>query len=227
MTDFMRISGNCTLTPNTTAPPSRGTPWRLAGHWGINIVLALLWAKFALNAYTRWTHTGSLMLLGLVLYNTLLVAVTIARRPSVSTSTRIKDWVVALLTVMFSLLFRSEQWHQSLPQALGSILQGAGLLFMVVALATLGRSFGVVAANRGIRRSGIYDWVRHPLYASEVMFFIGFLLSNTSPYNLLLCVSVLCGLVIRSWVEEAHLSHDPEYRTYMQAVPYRFFPGLF
>ena len=199
----------------------------LAGRFGVNLILAFLWGKFAVNAYTRWVSTGSLILLGLVLYNTLLVSVTIARRPSISTSTQIKDWVVALLTVTISLVFRPGEWHYSFAQATGSILQGVGLVIMMVALMNLGRSFGVVAANRGIRRSGLYGLVRHPLYAGELIFFTGFLLTSFSPYNLIVWFGIVCGLFIRSWVEEDHLSQDPEYQTYMQAVPYGFFPRLF
>lgn len=201
--------------------------WRVAGHWGGNLILALLWGKFALNAYHRWAHTGSLILLGLVLYNTLLVTVTIARRPSVSTSTQIKDWVAAMLTVAISLVFRPGEWHHPLAQAGGSILQGVGLTIMVVALTTLGRSFGVVPANRGIKRSGLYGWVRHPLYAGELVFFSGFLMTNFSSYNLIAWFGILYGLVMRSWLEEDHLSLDAEYQAYMKAVRYSFFPGLF
>lgn len=201
--------------------------WRLAGHWGGNIVLALLWGQSAFNAYQRWAQTGSRVLLGLVLFNTLLVSVTIARRPSVSTSTQTKDWLVAVLTVVMSMLFRPTEWHQWFAKSAGSILQSIGLLVMVVALANLGRSFGIVAANRGIKRYGLYAWVRHPLYAGELFLFTGFLLTAFSPHNLLLWCGVLCGLVIRSWVEEDHLSQDLEYQAYMRAVPYSFFPGLF
>lgn len=207
---------------------SRATKlWRLSAHWGCNAILALLWGKFALNAYNRWVHSGSLILLGLVLFNTLLVTVTIARRPSVSTSTQIKDWLAAVLTVGLSMVFRPWGWHQSFAQAAGSILQGIGLIIMTVALTNLGRSFGIVAANRGIKRSGLYGWVRHPLYGGELIFFTGFLLTTFSPYNLIVWFGMLVGLVIRSWAEEDHLSRDPEYQAYMKAVPYSFFPKLF
>lgn len=201
--------------------------WRVAGHWGGNVVLALLWGRFALNAYHRWADTGSLILLGLVLYNTLLVTVTIARRPSVSTSTQIKDWVAAVLTVAISLVFRPGEWHHPLAQAAGSILQGVGLTIMVVALTILGRSFGVVPANRGIKRSGLYGWVRHPLYAGELVFFSGFLMTNFSSYNLIAWFGIVYGLVMRSWLEEDHLAQEPDYQEYMKAVRYSFFPGLF
>ncbi len=201
--------------------------WRLSAHWGCNAILALLWGKFALNAYHRWAQTGSLILLGLVLYNTLLVSVTIARRPSVSTSTQIKDWLAALLTVALSMVFRPGESHLLFAQAAGSILQGIGLIIMTIALSNLGRSFGIVAANRGIKQSGLYGWVRHPLYGGELIFFTGFLLTTLSPYNLIVWFGVLVGLVIRSWAEEDHLCQDPEYQAYMKAVPYSFFPKLF
>src|SRR6266851_4338386 len=99
------------------------TLWRLAAHWVGGVMLALLCGKFALNAYHRWTETGSLILLGLVLYNTQLVGMTVTRRPSVSTSPRIRDWVAALLTVAISFEFRPEEWHQTGAQAAGVILQ--------------------------------------------------------------------------------------------------------
>lgn len=199
----------------------------LAAHWICSGMLALLLAHFALNAYHRWTETGSLILLGLVLYNTLLVLVTVTRRPTVSTSPRIRDWVAALLTVAISFGFQPEEWHQTGAQAAGVILQGVGLTTMGLAVMNLGRSFGIVAANRGVKCSGLYGCVRHPLYTGESLFFTGFLLTNFSPINLIVWVGILCGLLIRAWAEEGHLRQDLEYRAYLDAVPYRFFPGLF
>lgn len=227
MTGSTEVRERSGFGQGVTVPSRSLTRWRLAGHLGCNIILALAWGKLALNAYHRWAQTGSLVVLGLVVYNTILVSVTIARRPSVSTSTQIKDWVAALLTVVISMLFRPAEWHQWFAKSAGSILQGVGIVIMVVALASLGRSFGIVAANRGIKRSGLYGWVRHPLYAGELIFFTGFLLTTFSPYNLVLWFGVLCGLVTRSWAEEDLLSQDPEYQAYMKAVPYSFFPRLF
>jgi steroid 5-alpha reductase family enzyme len=167
-----------------TVPSPSLTHWRLAGYWGCNIILALAWGRLVWNAYHRWAQTGSLVWLGLVVFNTIMVSVTIARRPSVSTSNRIKDWAAALLTVVMSMLFQPTEWHQWFATSAGSIFQGVGVMIMVVALANLGRSFGVVAANRGIKQSGLYRWVRHPLYAGELIFFTGFLLTSFSSYNL-------------------------------------------
>ncbi len=226
MTESTVVTGQLGLKDSVTAFPRGRNLRRFFSHWAVSVVLAGLWGKFALNAYSRWAETGSIILLGLVVYNTILVTTTIARRPSLSTSTQIRDWVAALLTVAISLLFRPDGWHHPLAQAVGSVLQGVGLVVMALALMSLGRSFGVVAANRGIKRCGLYGWTRHPLYGSEMIFFTGFLLANFSPPNLLIWLGVMYGLVLRSWYEEDHLSQDPEYRAYMQAVRYSFFPGL-
>lgn len=227
MTESTEIRERPGFGQDVTVPSARLTRRHLAGHWGCNIILALAWGKLVWNAYHLWAQTGSLVVLGLVVYNTILVWVTIARRPSVSTSTQIKDWVAALLTVVMSMLFQPTEWHQWFAKSMGSILQGVGVVIMVVALASLGRSFGIVAANRGIKQSGPYAWVRHPLYAGELIFFTGFLLTSFSSSNLVLWFGVVCGLVIRSWAEENHLSQDPAYQVYMRAVPYSFFPKLF
>lgn len=227
MAEATRVKGDAATAQTEVAPCAVGRRWRVVGRWGANGILALLWGKFALNAYHQWTDKGSLILAGLMLYNTLLVMVTLARRPSLSTSTQLKDWAVALLTVTFSLSFRPHKWDHALAQVGGSLLQGIGLLVMVVALANLGRSFGVVAANRGIKQSGPYKWVRHPLYAGELTLFTGFLLTAFSPYNVIVWFGLVFGLVIRAWAEENHLSRDSEYQAYMKAVPYSFFPGLF
>ncbi|MBI4611115.1 MAG: isoprenylcysteine carboxyl methyltransferase [Candidatus Rokubacteria bacterium] len=201
--------------------------FRLACRCGGNVVLALLWVKVAVDAYHRWANTGSLILLGLVAFNTLLVGVTIARRPSLSTSTRVRDWAAAIVTMALPIMFRPGEWQHPVGHAVGSGLQGVGLMIMVGALTSLGTSFGIVAANRGIKRSGAYRWVRHPLYAGELIFFTGFLLTNLSPYNVVPWYGIVCGLVLRAWVEEHHLGQDPEYRAYRKVVAYRFFPGLF
>ena len=206
--------------------PAR-TRGRLVAHWVSSAMLALLVGKLALNAYDQWAKTGSLILLGLVLYNTFLVAVTVTRRPSVSISPRIGDWVAALLTVAISFEFRPGEWHQTGAQAVGVIFQGVGLAIMGVAVMNLGRSFGIVPANRGVKRSGLYGCVRHPLYAGEILFFTGFLLTNLSGRNVIVWLGVLFGLLIRAWAEENHLREDLEYRAYLDATPYRFFPGLF
>ena len=46
-----------------------------------------------------------------------------------------------------------------------------GLIIMVIGLASLGRSFGIMPRARGLVQSGLYRWVRHPIYLGEFLAF--------------------------------------------------------
>jgi protein-S-isoprenylcysteine O-methyltransferase Ste14 len=98
---------------------------------------------------------------------------------------------------------------------------------LLVALLSLGRSFGIVPANRGVKRHGLYRIVRHPIYASELIFHLGYLLGNISGRNLGLVILVAAGQVYRLLAEERLLREDPAYRDYVKAVRYRLVPGIF
>jgi protein-S-isoprenylcysteine O-methyltransferase Ste14 len=89
---------------------------------------------------------------------------------------------------------------------------------------SLRRSFGIVPAHRGIRTGGLYNVVRHPLYASELVWFLGFTIDNPSGWNIGLW---LCDCVLqfsRACAEERFLSVDPTYSQYRTRVRYRLIP---
>ena len=46
---------------------------------------------------------------------------------------------------------------------------------------TLGRSFGVVPANRGVVVGGPYNFVRHPIYTGYLITHVAFLVANPVP----------------------------------------------
>lgn len=97
----------------------------------------------------------------------------------------------------------------------------------IVALLSLRRSFGVVAANRGVRTGGLYRFVRHPLYGSYIIGYVGFLLGNVTAWNMLLIVLMFMCQYLRTHAEERILLHDPIYQEYAVRVPYRFIPFVF
>ena len=104
--------------------------------------------------------------------------------------------------------------------AIGSLLQIAGLL-------SLNRSFGLVAAQRGIKTGGMYRVVRHPVYASYLISSSAYLLTNASPTNGVVYVLAMLMLVARLLREERFLSSDVRYRVYMRQVKYRLLPFIF
>ena len=142
----------------------------------------------------------------------------------VQVSSDARDWLLASASTFLPFLF--------LPG--GSVLvPGAALLVMGGALVqlagmlSLNRSLGMVPALRVLKTGGPYRLVRHPLYASYVITFSGYLLTNASLRNLLVYVLSMALLALRSMREEVLLAGQSDYRAYMARVKYRILPFVF
>lgn len=91
-----------------------------------------------------------------------------------------------------------------------ALFLGADLLFIVgflmVAFATLelGTSIGISPANRGLVRSGIYRYVKHPMYLGYVISEVGLVLLN--PLNLMIFGISVSLYFIRSKLENKILN---------------------
>jgi protein-S-isoprenylcysteine O-methyltransferase Ste14 len=73
--------------------------------------------------------------------------------------------------------------------------------------------------------TGPYHYVRHPLYSSALLFFLGTPLLLGSWYGLLFAPILIAGLVGRTLLEEHVLREElPGYDVYMAQVKYRFIP---
>ncbi len=82
-----------------------------------------------------------------------------------------------------------------------------------VSLVSLGRSFGLAPADRGLVRRGPYRLVRHPIYAFELLFFVGYAL-DVPILGTAVILSVWSALqVMRILREEAVIEGYEEYRT--------------
>jgi len=97
----------------------------------------------------------------------------------------------------------------------------------VAAKLILGRSFGIIPANRGVRVVGPYRFIRHPMYAGYTRTHMGFLLVMPSATNAALYALAFSFQVSRIFREERVLFADPGYRAFAERVPYRLVPGLF
>jgi protein-S-isoprenylcysteine O-methyltransferase Ste14 len=109
-------------------------------------------------------------------------------------------------------------------EALYFSLQLVGAAAAVYSLSSLGRSFGLVAANRGIRTGGPYGIVRHPLYVSFFITDVGYILENPSPWNIAVLMVVAAAQLARIATEEDCLRGDPAYVRYCERVRYRLVP---
>jgi protein-S-isoprenylcysteine O-methyltransferase Ste14 len=113
------------------------------------------------------------------------------------------------------------------PDTVSASLAVCGVLVTTAGLLALGQSFGVIPSNRGIVSSGIYRWVRHPLYAGYFITHAGFWLANATPGNLLIWMAGDTIQLARIWYEERLLARDVAYREYQAQVRWRVVPGVY
>jgi protein-S-isoprenylcysteine O-methyltransferase Ste14 len=189
--------------------------------------LASLLLLMAIAHFKEWRETGRVSGLGLVLEETVIVLLLVTRRRARQTSNSPLSWLATMVGGFGLTLARPTE----------EALFGAGWLFggiellgslgAIFSLLVLGRSFGLVAANRGVREGGPYRWVRHPVYACYLLTSTAYLLENPSSWNLIVYLAVLVCQVVRIHTEEALLGQDPTYQAYQRRVRYRMVPFIY
>ena len=152
----------------------------------------------------------------------------VLRLPSATLSQRPTDWCFGILGSVLPLLVLPAVSATPLvhvPVCFGIMVVGMSL--QVMAKLILGCSFGIVAANRGVRVLGPYRFIRHPMYAGYTITHVGFLLAMPSPVNALIYATALTMQVARIFREERLLGQDAGYREFAGHVRYRLVPGIF
>lgn len=198
--------------------------WRSLLKVVANVIVVLLFALLAFSCYRQFRVTGSINWLGLLAVNALFVCLFIVRRDATTISTSPALWVLAFSGSALALLMRPVESDEFV--VVGNGIQFLGIALIIVAALSLRRSFGIVPANRGIRREGLYRVVRHPLYCAELLTLIGFVIANPSTRNALLWIGTAVLQFSRACAEEKFLSADPAYREYASRVKYRLIPRL-
>jgi len=217
-------------TVTTGAPQAEPNPFSKAalfdlGERGLVILLFIHFAYIAISSFERSLDIRSLLLL---ISETLPVALVIMRKPSASLSLRFWDWIFGLAGTTFPLLIVPAPGLQALAPGFifYSIIIG-GLFLQISAKLSLGTSFGIIAANRGVKIEGPYRFVRHPMYVGYILTHIGLLIAFPSPRNAFLYLVTLAFQIVRIGCEERVLKQDAQYRDFAQRVRYRLFPGVF
>ena len=163
----------------------------------------------------------------LIMSEILPLLLVFSRGPSETLSLKPGDWFFGIAGASAPLLAIKIQAEPLLPFAFCLALMLIGFAVQVSGKLFLGRSFGVIAANRGVKFRGPYRIVRHPIYAGYTLTHIGFLLINPAWWNFALYSTALGLQIVRILKEERVLSEDPAYREMKQRVPYRLLPKVF
>ena len=158
---------------------------------------------------------------------TAVVVLTLARRHATSIDRRSWSRVVAGVSMVGPFLLRPVGAVGMVGES--SVLAGSvvGLVFVIAGKLSLGRSRGLLPANRGVVCRGVYRLVRHPIYLGYLLIHTAFLLGHVSTWNVAVLVTADLALLSRVGLEERTLSPDPAYRRYKQIVPWRFVPGIY
>ncbi|NWG91260.1 MAG: isoprenylcysteine carboxylmethyltransferase family protein [Parvularculaceae bacterium] len=147
------------------------------------------------------------------------------RRPATDISLRPQDWAAAIAGTIAPLLIVKSAEPSNL--AVGAFFLLFGMFTQLSAKLSLRRSFGLVAANRGVKTGGAYRYVRHPMYLGYMISHVGFLLMSPTFWNLAVYAIGWSCLVLRVGFEERLLSGDADYRAFKEKVRYRLLPGLY
>lgn len=143
------------------------------------------------------------------------------------TSARPLAWVSASLGAFAMLAARPVAHPDAGPFAALELLQLIGFAIVLVALGALGRSFGIVAANRGVKTAGLYSFVRHPAYTGYLVSYLGYVGENASIRNIALLAVGTAAQLVRIGEEERTLLLDQAYRAYLARVPRRLIPFVY
>jgi len=191
------------------------------------IETAFLTALLGWQASRLWTAIAhDPTNLALLISDALPVLLVLFRRPAQAVTPNPIDWVTAYGATLAPILLAPGGESFADARLCGALMV-AGLILNLYGKISLARSFGLVAANRGVQRLGPYRFIRHPIYAGNALTQVAFVLLNPTPFNIALVIAGLSLQVIRLKAEEALLGQDPVYARYMTEVPYRLAPGVF
>lgn len=81
--------------------------------------------------------------------------------------------------------------------------------------------------NGELQTSGVYEYVRHPMYSGVVLASVGFAVATGSPARLALTIAFAAFLSKKIDVEEQFLKDAyPGYEEYSEEVPYKMIPNI-
>jgi protein-S-isoprenylcysteine O-methyltransferase Ste14 len=190
-------------------------------------VIVVLFTMMAVRFATDFFETGRLTGLFLLLSEALVVVLTVVRRSALAVDRSFRARVLTAVSVLGPPLLAPGTAAALAPESLTVALSCAGLGVVIAGKITLGRSFALLPANRGIVSGGLYRLVRHPIYMGYLISHLAFLAASPTLWNVAALVVADAALLARAVCEEQTLATDPAYREYQTRVRWRVAPGLF
>ncbi len=189
--------------------------------------VAALFTLLTINLVAEFMRTGHVTGLLLVVGESLVVVLTIMRRRAHVVDRSAAAAILTTVSLAGPVLLRADGQTPIASDQVTAMLSAIGLVLVVFGKMTLGRSFGVVPANRGVVVRGPYAFVRHPIYTGYLITHLAFVMAHPVPWNVTIVLIGDIALIFRALMEERVLSEDAAYRTYCQRVGWHLVPGVF
>lgn len=189
--------------------------------------VVVLLALLSVNLLSDFLRTGHLTGLLLLASEALVIVFTLVRRRARFVDRSVTTAAMTMISVAGPPLLRASQMPGLAPDAMTVWLSATGLGLVIAGKLTLGRSFGIVPANRGVVAKGPYNIVRHPIYAGYLVTHAAFLIAHPSPWNVAIVLVADTALIVRALIEERVLAGDQDYQAYCRRVEWHLVPGVF
>lgn len=169
------------------------------------------------------------MRLSVIAYLVILAATVIIRRLPIGKALGLEPRISALVgTFLITAVILFPRCELSVPLGIVStllILTGEG--FAVIILMQLRRSFSIMPEARELVTSGLYRFVRHPLYLAEEIVAIGSVMQFLSTWTVMLLILHIAFQLRRICNEEAILTEIfPHYSIYREKTA-QIIPGVY
>jgi protein-S-isoprenylcysteine O-methyltransferase Ste14 len=204
----------------------------LERHWqtGFNIGLGVFFlVVIGVETHKTWRESRmNFVEVSFALQNALMIGLILIRRQHVAVDHNLFHQAVALVAFFSGIAFIGQApTGGPMAQAASNAVVFASNVLGVLTLVNLGRSFGILIAVRQVKTGWLYAVVRHPMYATDILLRVGFLISHFNGFTAAMFALSTAAYVYRAMLEERFLARQAEYRSYMRRVRYRFLPGIF
>src|SRR5438552_9416568 len=127
-----------------------------AGDLAARTIVGALFLMLSANLLADFLRTGHVTGMLLLVSEALIVVLTIVRRRARVTDRSVAAAVTTALSIAGPPLLRAGQLPGLLPDVATAALSVVGLILVISSKITLGRSFGILPANRGVVARGPY-----------------------------------------------------------------------